>query len=57
MSLEERERHKRPKDKHKNTKKELKEYHKKREDLIEISGGYYGRNKCWTTGTKRREIK
>ena len=45
MSLMERERHKRPKDKHKNIKKELKEYHKKREDLIEISGGYYGRNK------------
>ena len=45
MSQEERERHKRPKDKQKNLKRELKEYHKKREDLIEIIGGYYGRTK------------
>ena len=36
MSLEEREKHKRPKDKHKNLKKELKEYHKKREDSNEM---------------------
>ena len=44
MSLEEREKHKKPKEKHKNLKKELKEYHKKLEDLQEIRGGYYGRN-------------
>ena len=36
MSLAEKERHVRPKDKHKNLKKELKEYHKKREDLNEV---------------------
>lgn len=46
MSLEERERHKKTKDKQRNIKKELKEYHKKREDLIEIIGGYYGRDEC-----------
>lgn len=46
MSLEERERHKKTKEKQRNIKKELKEYHKKREDLIEIIGGYYGRDKC-----------
>ena len=46
MSLEERERHKKTKEKQRNLKKELKEYHKKREDLIEIIGGYYGRAKC-----------
>lgn len=36
MSLAEKERHVRPKDKHKNLKKELKEYHKKREDSNEV---------------------
>ncbi len=36
MSLAEKERHVRPKDKHKNLKKELKEYHKKREDSNEM---------------------
>ena len=36
MSLAEKERHVRPKDKHKNLKKELKEYHKEREDSNEV---------------------
>lgn len=36
MSLAEKERHVRPKDKHRNIKKELKEYHKKREDSNEV---------------------
>lgn len=36
MSLAEKERHVRPKNKHKNLKKELKEYHKKREDSNEV---------------------
>ena len=36
MSLAEKERHVRPKNKHKNFKKELKEYHKKREDSNEV---------------------
>ena len=36
MSLAEKERHVKPKDKHKNLKKELKEYHQKREDTQEV---------------------
>ena len=36
MSLAEKERHVRPKDEHKNLKKELKEYHKEREDTQEV---------------------
>ena len=36
MSLAEKERHVRPKNKHKNLKKELKEYHKRREDSNEV---------------------
>jgi hypothetical protein len=36
MSLAEKERHVRPKNKHKNLKKELKEYHRKREDSNEV---------------------
>ena len=36
MSLAEKERHVRPKNKHRNIKKELKEYHKKREDSNEV---------------------
>ncbi len=36
MSLAEKKRHVRPNDKHKNLKKELKEYHKKREDSNEM---------------------
>ena len=36
MSLAEKERHVRPKNKHKNLKKELKEYHRKREDSSEV---------------------
>ena len=36
MSLAEKERHVRPKNKHKNLKKELKEYHQKREDSNEV---------------------
>ena len=36
MSLAEKERHVKPKDKHKNLKKELKEYHRKREDSQEV---------------------
>ena len=37
MSLAEKERHTKPKDKHKNLKKELKEYHKKQEDKSEVN--------------------
>ena len=36
MSLAEKERHVKPKDKHRNIKKELKEYHRKREDSNEV---------------------
>jgi len=36
MSLAEKERHVKPKKKHKNLKKELKEYHQKREDSNEV---------------------
>ena len=36
MSLAEKERHVKPKDKHRNIKKELKEYHKEREDTQQI---------------------
>ena len=36
MSLAEKERHVKPKDKHRNIKKELKEYHKEREDTQEV---------------------
>ena len=36
MSLAEKARHVKPKDKHKNLKKELKEYHKEREDSNEV---------------------
>ena len=36
MNLAEKERHVKPKNKHKNLKKELKEYHKKREDSQEV---------------------
>ena len=36
MSLAEKERHVKPKDKHRNIKKELKEYHQKREDYNEV---------------------
>ena len=36
MSLAEKERHVKPKDKHRNIKKELKEYHRKREDSHEV---------------------
>ncbi len=36
MSLAEKERHVKPKNKHKNLKKELKEYHQKREDSNEV---------------------
>ena len=36
MSLAEKERHVKPKDKHRNLKKELKEYHRKREDSNEV---------------------
>ena len=42
MSLAEKERHVKPKNKHKNLKKELKEYHQKREDSNEVQQ-YVGR--------------
>ena len=36
MSLAEKERHVKPKDKHRNIKKELKDYHQKRDDSNEV---------------------
>ena len=36
MSLAEKERHVKPKDKHRNLKKELRDYHKEREDSQEV---------------------